>query len=72
MTRPEACDHAGQIGFPSPHQLVQAWHANYLFILLDGFDELATQAWSGSPERLRENRRGSHLIDPRVQHTRPA
>jgi hypothetical protein len=51
--------HARQIGFPHGHQLVQAWLAGYVYVLLDGFDEVATQGWSGSPERLRDNRRAA-------------
>jgi hypothetical protein len=51
--------HARQIGFPHGYQLVQAWLAGFVYILLDGFDELATQGWSGSPERLRDNRRAA-------------
>jgi len=61
--------HARQIGFPQAHQMVQAWLAGYVYILLDGFDELATQGWSGSPDRLRDNRRAAtHLIREFTSH----
>lgn len=65
--------HARQIGFPHAHQLVQAWLAGYVYVLLDGFDELATQGWSGSPDRLRDNRReATELIRKFTAHRSPA
>ena len=46
--------HARNIGFQSPHHLVRAWHAGYLILILDGFDEFATAGWSGQARRLRD------------------
>lgn len=48
--------HARNIGFSSPTHLTRAWHAGYLTLLLDGFDEFATIGWSGQAKRLREIR----------------
>ena len=48
--------HARNIGFPSPNHLVRAWHAGYLTLILDGFDEFATVGWSGQAKRLRDVR----------------
>jgi hypothetical protein len=59
--------HASNIGFPNPEQLVRALHAGRLIVLLDGFDEIASQAWSArggegrsgpaSGQRLKDLRR---------------
>ena len=51
--------HARNIGFPYPHHLVRAWHAGYLILILDGFDEFATAGWSGQAKRLRDIRYNS-------------
>lgn len=48
--------HARNIGFQSPTHLVRAWHAGYLILILDGFDEFATVGWSGQAKRLRDVR----------------
>ena len=48
--------HARNIGFQSPTHLVRAWHAGYLILILDGFDEFATVGWSGQAKRLRDIR----------------
>lgn len=48
--------HARNIGFQSPTHLVRAWHAGYLTLILDGFDEFATVGWSGQAKRLRDIR----------------
>ena len=49
--------HAESIGYERPSQLVMAWRSGMVVVLLDGFDELASPGWSGSPASLRENRR---------------
>ncbi len=51
--------HAHHVGYDSPAQLVRAWRAGYMHILLDGFDEMAAPGWSGNLNRLRENRRAA-------------
>ena len=48
--------HARNIGFSSPTHLTRAWHAGFLTLLLDGFDEFATIGWSGQAKRLRDVR----------------
>jgi hypothetical protein len=51
--------HARLIGFPEPSQIVRAWRANRIILLLDGFDELAVEGWAGQGDRLRELRRSA-------------
>jgi hypothetical protein len=54
--------HADEIGFDKPSQLVKAWLAGYVHLLLDGFDEMSAPGWSGSLEHLRENRRAATTL----------
>ena len=49
--------HAKRLGFEKPDQLVRAWNAGRLVVLLDGFDELASQSLATRPELTRANRR---------------
>ncbi len=52
--------HANKIGFGQPHQLVRAFNAGLLLVLLDGFDETAPTSWNTKSEsRLRDLRRDS-------------
>jgi hypothetical protein len=48
--------HARRIGFAPPESLVRAWRAGLAFIMLDGFDEIATAGWAGKTKRLRDLR----------------
>lgn len=54
--------HAGCVGFTERAQLVRAWKAGYVHVLLDGFDELAAPGWSGELTLLRENRRAATAL----------
>ncbi len=63
--------HAEQIGFEPSSQLVRAWRAGYVHVLLDGFDELAAPGWSGTLERLRENRRAATRLIKEFASTTP-
>ncbi len=47
--------HANRIGFEKPDQLVRAWNAGQLMVLLDGFDELASPAWQA--KSIRDSRK---------------
>lgn len=51
--------HARRLGFPTPTQLVRAWRAGQVHLLLDGFDEIATMGWQGPTKNLRQIRRRS-------------
>jgi hypothetical protein len=51
--------HARNIGFPKPSQLVRAWKAGYVVLLLDGFDEVSSQGLQGAWRRLRDARSAS-------------
>jgi NACHT domain len=48
--------HARIIGFEHPAHLVRAWRAGYVFLLLDGFDEITALTIQGLWRKLRENR----------------
>lgn len=51
--------HARSIGFPNSHQLVRAWRAGRVDLMLDGFDEIGTLGWSGPTKDVRAIRRRS-------------
>lgn len=46
----------------NPQNLVAAWNAGYVDLLIDGFDELSTRGWTGDVKRLKEYRRSSHSV----------
>ncbi len=48
--------HARSIGFQAAHQLVRAWRAGFVVILLDGFDELSATGWMAFGRRLKHAR----------------
>ncbi|MEK7996558.1 MAG: NACHT domain-containing protein [Planctomycetota bacterium] len=48
--------HARIIGFDSPAHLVRAWRAGYVYLLLDGFDEVTTLSIQGLWRKLRDSR----------------
>jgi len=48
--------HARRIGFGNPHHLVRAWKANYVLLLLDGFDEVTGLGIQGMRKKLKESR----------------
>lgn len=41
--------HADEIGFSRPDQLISAWRAGNVDLILDGFDELLPTRWTGEP-----------------------
>ncbi|MFI5532540.1 NACHT domain-containing protein [Kitasatospora sp. NPDC051853] len=60
--------HARSIGFPSPSQLVRAWRAGDVTLILDGFDEIATPGWIGKTSAMRDIRRRSVELVRRFCH----
>jgi hypothetical protein len=48
--------HARNIGFANPSHLVRAWRAGYVFLIIDGFDEVATLGIQGIWKRLHDTR----------------
>lgn len=48
--------HARTIGFDHPSHLVRAWRAGYVYLLLDGFDEVTTLNIQGQWQKLRDSR----------------
>lgn len=51
--------HARNIGFQNPSQLVRAWKAGFVILLIDGFDEVSSLGLQGAWKRLRDARRTS-------------
>lgn len=49
--------HARDLGLADYGQLVKAWRAGFVDLLLDGFDEFAATGWSAMPIKLRQLRR---------------
>ncbi|MFD9358383.1 NACHT domain-containing protein [Streptomyces sp. NPDC060031] len=49
--------HAEDLGYGQPDQIIAAWRAGYVDILLDGFDEIAAPGWSSDIVELRHSRR---------------
>jgi hypothetical protein len=49
--------HARELGLGDHGQLVKAWRAGFVDLLLDGFDEFAATGWSSMPIKLRQIRR---------------
>ena len=49
--------HARDLGLADYAQLVKAWRAGFVDLLLDGFDEFAATGWSALPMKLRLIRR---------------
>ncbi|HEY1931832.1 MAG TPA: hypothetical protein VGG99_07470 [Acetobacteraceae bacterium] len=48
--------HARDLGISDFNELVKAWRAGFVDLLLDGFDEFAATGWSTAPFRLRQIR----------------
>lgn len=63
--------HARQVGFASPSQLVRAWRAGYVDLLIDGFDEVATSNIQGLWRKLRESRYRSMEVVRRLIQENP-
>lgn len=64
--------HAQSVGFDGATQLVRAWRAGEVYLLLDGFDEIATSGWLGQAPTLKNVRhRSVELIRKFVDQTPP-
>lgn len=48
--------HGKNIGFPNPDHLVRAWKLGYVYLLLDGYDEISTYGIHGSWKKLKDIR----------------
>lgn len=51
--------HARNIGYRNPSQIVRAWKAGYLVLLIDGFDEVSSLGLQGAWRRLKDARHAS-------------
>lgn len=62
--------HSRLIGFKHPDHLVRAWRAGYCYIIIDGFDEMATYGWAGKTSKLKDIRKRSmELIRKFIRET---
>lgn len=62
--------HARKIGFGSAPQLVRAWLAGEVHLLLDGFDEIATPGWLGKANGWKDVRRlSTTLVRKLIEYT---
>lgn len=64
--------HARKIGYPNPHELVQAWRGGFALLILDGFDELATIGWASKVQKLERIRYRSMEIVRRFVSETPS
>ena len=64
--------HATKVGFDSPGQLVRAWRAGDVTLLLDGFDEVATTGWLRRALDMKQIRRSSLELVRRLVDESPA
>jgi hypothetical protein len=51
--------HATSVGFPRPEELVRAWRAGYVYLILDGFDELTPTISTKDVRRAKDLRRSA-------------
>lgn len=52
--------HCSIIGFGHPDEIVSAWKAGFVHLILDGFDEISTPAtWRGDADAIKEVRRSA-------------
>lgn len=49
--------HGNRIGMPDPTQLIAAWRAGFVSLLLDGFDEVSATRLARGAKKLRQARR---------------
>jgi len=63
--------HARRVGYKRASDLVSAYHAGYVVLFLDGFDEIASAGWAAKSTSLRQLRHQSMtLIREFVRHAR--
>jgi len=69
---PDEClrRHATSVGLQNPEKLIQAWRSGYVYLLLDGFDELAPRIATRSRSRAHDLRRSAlSLVKRFVEET---
>jgi hypothetical protein len=64
--------HARNIGFRNPSQLVRAWRAGYVILILDGFDEVSSYGLQGAWRKLRDARYASMEGVRKIIHESPS
>lgn len=58
--------HATKVGLKNPHQLVAAWRAGYIILLLDGFDELASSRFVRQSQSIKKARKNAMILINRI------
>lgn len=69
---PDEClrRHASSVGMKSPENLIKAWRSGLVYLLLDGFDELAPRIATGSRKRAQDLRNSAiNLVRRLVDET---
>lgn len=64
--------HARMIGMPDPAHLVRAWRAGYIYLLLDGFDELTPRVSTRDTKRVRDIRQSALELVRRLVDETPS
>lgn len=71
---PDEClrRHASSIGMKKPENLIKAWRSGLVYLLLDGFDELAPRIATNSRKRAQDLRRSAINLVRRLVDETPA
>lgn len=70
---PDEClrRHASSVGLSKPERLVSAWRSGLVYLLLDGFDELAPRVATGSHRRAQDLRNSAITLVKRLVEETP-
>jgi hypothetical protein len=71
---PDEClrRHASSVGMKNPENLIKAWRSGLVYLLLDGFDELAPRIATGSRKRAQDLRNSAIGLVRRLLEETPA
>ncbi|MEI4471070.1 NACHT domain-containing protein [Frigidibacter sp. MR17.24] len=71
---PDEClrRHASSVGMKNPENLIKAWRSGLVYLLLDGFDELAPRIATGSRKRAQDLRNSAISLVRRLLDETPA
>jgi Predicted NTPase (NACHT family) len=73
-TDPDMCirKHAQSIGYSKPDNLIKAWRAGYVYLILDGFDEMTPRVATRSEKRARDLRESATSLVKRFVSETPS
>jgi hypothetical protein len=73
-TDPDMCirKHAQSIGYSKPDNLIKAWRAGYVYLILDGFDEMTPRVATRSEKRARDLRESATSLVKRFVAETPS